>query len=283
MLTKAGILPRHFQQLYADEAMLDIAGQRGVGPDVAVNAAWNLRAKMKAHEQTTVPWHQDNSYWEPRIWTEHVITVWVSLVDARVENGCMQFVRGGHRSGATARHTIGTTTATWYTELDEGTMQADLLDADLASRIVTAEVPAGTAIIFPGTTPHRSLNSASDRIRWSTDYRLHRARATRPGATPLDWFYGLKDSLLLRDGSKTSTHTPVKWNAWATVERTKLQDEELGVAAASVDFDPVVVGPWYDLWNITTHVVPGRRNPHVERYLKTNSDAATRHDAYTYW
>ena len=46
--------------------------------------------------------------WEPRIWDEQVLTVWVALVDATVENGCMQMVRGGHRSGKTARHTIGT-------------------------------------------------------------------------------------------------------------------------------------------------------------------------------
>ena len=179
VLIKGGILPPHFQQLYSDTKMLDIVSQLGLGKDVAVNAAWNLRAKMKQHEETTVPWHQDNSYWEPRIWDEHVITVWVSLVDATIENGCMQFVRGGHASGKTAAHTIGTTTRTWYTELSEPTMQHELLNktTTLASRIHTAQVPAGTAILFPGTTPHRSLNSVSDQIRWSTDYRLHKGRS----------------------------------------------------------------------------------------------------------
>jgi len=85
----------------------------GVGPDVALNAAWNLRGKMPSHEETVVPWHQDNSYWEPRIWDEQVLTVWVALVEATPENGCMQFVKGGHRTGKTGSHTIGTTTATW--------------------------------------------------------------------------------------------------------------------------------------------------------------------------
>lgn len=56
VLAKAGVLPQQFQQLYADPRMLDIASQLGVGPEVAVNAAWNLRAKMPAHEETTVPW-----------------------------------------------------------------------------------------------------------------------------------------------------------------------------------------------------------------------------------
>ena len=33
---------------------------------------------------------------------------------------------------------------------------------------------AGSILIFPGTTPHRSLNSVSENIRWSCDFRLHR-------------------------------------------------------------------------------------------------------------
>ena len=288
VLIKGGVLPAHFQRLYSDVKMLDVANQLGVGPDVAVNAAWNLRAKMQRHEETTVPWHQDNSYWEPRIWDEHVITVWVSLVDANVENGCMQFVKGGHMSGKTARHTIGTTTRTWYTELAVDDMKSDLFTSTLEdnddvveSRMFTAEVPAGTAIIFPGTTPHRSLNSVSDQIRWSTDYRLHRHHATRKGKSDssLDWFYGLKDSLLLREGnqgekngekgSRSSSRYSPNWSEWAKMERTKIQDEGLG-AASSIKFDPVIVGPWMDLWNITTHQ-SGGKNEHVERYMETEA------------
>jgi hypothetical protein len=309
---KQGILPENFQALFADERMLDAAAQLGVGPDVAVNAAWNLRAKMPSHDQTVVPWHQDNSYWEPRIWDEHVVTVWVALVDSHVENGCMQYVRGGHRSGRTARHVIGRSTRTWYTETDLTTVGEDLfgdprcgLDAAVGGcegRVVTAEVPAGTAILFPGTMPHRSLTSTSSEIRWSADYRLHRAAAKRPGFKrredpngddpngddpngrdpngkdpnrDLDWFYGLKDSLLLRPG-------PPDWSAWAKTERTAAQDEGMGVDGvdglaadarerAALE-DAVIVGPWMDLWNITTHV-QGGSNPHVDRYVHGTSPA----------
>lgn len=298
VLIKQGILPEHFQQLFADERMLDIAAQLGVGPDVAVNAAWNLRAKMPSYENTVVPWHQDNSYWEPRIWDEHVITVWVALVDSTVENGCMQYLKGGHSSGRTARHVIGKSTRTWYTEVDLETISNDLFEDGTSScggggagrgceeRIVTAEVKAGTAIIFPGTMPHRSLNSKSRDIRWSTDYRLHRASARRQGfnaanianderkavadVIDLDWFYGLKDSLLLRPGNP-------KWSEWATVERTTAQNEGMGVASSGTKKkadaeaalgDAVIVGPWMDLWNITSHEDGDRiRNVHVDRYV----------------
>ena len=116
MFMKRGILPPAFQRLFADRRFTEMARQLGVGQDIALSPAWNIRSKMPDHEETVVPWHQDNSYWEPRIWDEPVLTFWVSLVDTDRGNGCMQFIRGGHRSGITGTHTIGTTTRTWYSE-----------------------------------------------------------------------------------------------------------------------------------------------------------------------
>lgn len=113
----------------------------------------------------------------------------------------MQMVRGGHRTGKTASHTIGSSTTTWYTETTEDVIAHELLDDTLLQEginKITIPAKAGSILIFPGTTPHRSLNSISENIRWSCDFRLHPKTAARPGKTDLDWFYGLKDSLLLR-------------------------------------------------------------------------------------
>jgi hypothetical protein len=76
-LTKAGVLPEAFWEIFGDERMLDVATQLGLNRDhqgIALNPAWNLRAKMPGDKVTVVPWHQDNSYWEPRIWDEQVRT-----------------------------------------------------------------------------------------------------------------------------------------------------------------------------------------------------------------
>ena len=84
-------------------------------------------------------------------------------------------VRKAHASGETAKHTIGTTTSTWYTELTEEEVAQQLLGKPHLENDIdvdTIEAPAGSIIIFPGTTPHRSLNSVSDEIRWSCDFRL---------------------------------------------------------------------------------------------------------------
>jgi hypothetical protein len=185
-----------------------------------------------------VPWHQDNSYWEPRIWDEEVLTVWVSFVDATVENGCMQVIKGAHKKGETANHTIGTTTSTWYTETTEERIAAELLDKapnQLVDGvdIVTVEAKAGSVLIFPGTTPHRSLNSVSNNIRWSCDFRLHRKTAARAGKTGLDWFYGLKESLLLRADPAVDPDFEADYSEWATQDRTELQDAAKGDDAHS--------------------------------------------------
>lgn len=39
----------------------------------------------------------------------------------------MEMMKGGHVSGKTATHTIGTSTSTWYTEVSEKTMAQELL------------------------------------------------------------------------------------------------------------------------------------------------------------
>ncbi len=61
ILVKGGVLPFALQKLFAASEILDVAAQLGVGPEIALNPAWNLRAKMPSHEETVVPWHQDNT------------------------------------------------------------------------------------------------------------------------------------------------------------------------------------------------------------------------------
>lgn len=64
-----------------------------IGPDVLL---WNTNFFIKeAANPGFVSWHQDSTYWglEPH----DVITAWVALTDATVENGYMQFIPGSHK------------------------------------------------------------------------------------------------------------------------------------------------------------------------------------------
>ena len=51
---------------------------------------WNLRTKTPRNEQTTVPWHQDNAYMDIDAINTLIPTAWIPLIDANMENGCLQ-------------------------------------------------------------------------------------------------------------------------------------------------------------------------------------------------
>lgn len=127
VLHKNGVLENEFLNMFTDKKMQDLVAQLGLAPDLALSPIWNLRTKMPSHAETVVPWHQDNSYYEERTWDEPFLTIWTPLVDATVENGCMQVVKGAHVTGKTAKHTVGTTTNSWYTELSEQACAKELL------------------------------------------------------------------------------------------------------------------------------------------------------------
>ena len=54
------------------------------------------------------------------------------------------------------------------------------------------------------------------------------------------------------------------------MERTAVQDQDKGVQAE--EFDPIIVGPWMDLWDIEEHQ-SGKDNKHTARYLGTPAEA----------
>ena len=59
-------------------------------PPFPGHPVWNLRTKTPQNEQTTVPWHQDNAYFDPDALNVLLVTAWIPLIDANQENGCMQ-------------------------------------------------------------------------------------------------------------------------------------------------------------------------------------------------
>jgi len=105
--------------------------------------------------------HQDSTfiYTEP----ESCVGFWFALEDATVDNGCMQFIPGGHKMGLKERHLRGKDGRLGFETLDESPWPEDLE--------VPAEAPAGTLVIFDGCTPHLSGPNLSDKSRHA--YTLH--------------------------------------------------------------------------------------------------------------
>ena len=105
--------------------------------------------------------HQDSTY----IYTEpeSCVGFWFALEDATLENGCMQFIPGGHRMPLKKRN---------YRKPD-GRLVTETLDDTPwpEDRKVAAEVTAGTLVVFDGRAPHLSAVNRSPRSRHA--YTLH--------------------------------------------------------------------------------------------------------------
>ena len=69
------------------------------------SSVYRLRPKIPNYGYGEVPWHQDSGYFEPYCDKDLVVTVWLPLVDADVENGCMWVMPRSHR-GPVARHKL---------------------------------------------------------------------------------------------------------------------------------------------------------------------------------
>ncbi|KAL4452431.1 hypothetical protein ABPG75_008093 [Micractinium tetrahymenae] len=268
LLHKQGKLPDAFAQLWAHPRLLSAARQL-LGEDVGGHPVWNLRCKTPQQEQATVPWHQDTAYLGRECWDVLQVTAWIPLVNATRRNGCMQVVRGGHRSGKTAPHT-GCAGGTWYLSMDEAAVQREL-GVDLQRDAETCEVPLGGVLFLNNLVPHRSLNNLSGEIRWSLDLRWQKLDLP-------NGFYGLKPCIRMCQAGQPGYQ--IDWAAWAAIDRQVLQktgsppagggaqqeaagqDEGEGSAGGGgEDLDDTIVGPWMDSWPLT------HSNRHVEAWL----------------
>jgi phytanoyl-CoA hydroxylase len=105
--------------------------------------------------------HQDSTYLytEP----ESCVGFWFALEDATTENGCMQFIPGGHRMPLKKRN---------YRVSDRKLVTETLDDSPWPEdERVAVEAKAGTLVMFHGRTPHLSAANRSPKSRHA--YTLH--------------------------------------------------------------------------------------------------------------
>ncbi|HSE32286.1 MAG TPA: phytanoyl-CoA dioxygenase family protein [Pyrinomonadaceae bacterium] len=105
--------------------------------------------------------HQDSTF----LYTEpmYIAGLWFALEDARIDNGCLWVVPGGHRHGLKSR---------WVRSQNDG-MQFEVYDETPwpEEELVPLEVSKGTLIVLHGLLPHRSLENRSNKSRHA--YTLH--------------------------------------------------------------------------------------------------------------
>jgi hypothetical protein len=217
LLHKMGVLPKEIADLWSGETLIACARQF-LGDDIAGHPVWNIRVKTPGQEQATVPWHQDTGYLDPVSIAIHQPTAWVPLVPAVRENGCMEVLDSGHRSGLECKHEccVG---GTWYVQIADKELEKIGVDAEKDR--VLCECPLGSVLFINNLIPHRSLSNVSEIIRWSLDLRWQSPTLT-------NGFWGLKESILMRKASDPA-YKP-DWSTWSMEDR---QEAQLAAALAN--------------------------------------------------
>ncbi len=163
--------PMHFGPavfaLLTAPAILDIV-ESLIGPEITSNPIQHVRIKppalhlradeVRAHVGGT-DWHQDRAVALEEADETDMVTVWVAVTDATVENGCLQVAP--HLADEILPHCPNRQTA-----IAEG-----FIDDDAG---IPLPVRAGGIVLLDPMLPHASLENRSDHIRWSFDLRYSR-------------------------------------------------------------------------------------------------------------
>lgn len=141
-----------------------------IGTEITCSPIQHIRAKPPAAASGTgngffnVPWHQDAGVTWQEADSSDIVTCWMPLVDATVENGCMEVMPGVWKAGYLDHQAEGGTT----------------IRPDLLPRVAPMPVPVrkGGVIFMHRHTPHRSTPNYTQQVRWSLDLRY------QPSGTP---------------------------------------------------------------------------------------------------
>ena len=126
-----------------------------IGSEILVHPQFNARAKLP-DSKSVVPWHQDLGYLHKNAENTFMVNFWLPLVDATVENGCLEIIRGSHNYGIVP-----------YKNGAEDLVSESIPDGE----IVCCPIRVGSVLMIQHKTVHRSTPNFSDHIRWSLDIR----------------------------------------------------------------------------------------------------------------
>jgi hypothetical protein len=154
--------------LLSNPKLLDVV-EVLVGPEILLNPIHHVRLKpreelvteaMRGGLTSRTAWHQDQGVALPEADATELITVWLPITAATVENGCLCVIPGSHRAGL-ATHCPGVNTD----------RQLRIPDKLLAGAPRPVPMRPGSVLILHRLTEHSSLANRSDGIRWSFDLR----------------------------------------------------------------------------------------------------------------
>ena len=105
-------------------------------------------------------WHQDYGYWYKNgfLFPDAMISVMLALSEATVKNGCLQVLKGSHKTGRLEHSFAGE---------QQGADMDFVNEAMGRFERVYVELEPGDLLFFHSNTLHMSEANASDKPRWS--------------------------------------------------------------------------------------------------------------------
>jgi hypothetical protein len=154
-------------QLLTNPRLLDLI-ESIIGPEIFSNPVQHIRMKLPQRVVppdctsgliTRVPWHQDNGVIMPEADDATILTVWLPLVDATVENGCLAVIPRSHiddlQPHCPTPHGLR--------------IPAQFIDEQRAQPV---PMRAGSVLLMTQRTIHSSLeNTTANQVRISMDLR----------------------------------------------------------------------------------------------------------------
>lgn len=149
-------------------AMLDVA-ESVVGPEITSTPIQHLRIKPPAREVaadearahvTGTMWHQDRGVAHAEADATEMVTIWIAMTDATVENGCL-----------VAQPFDGVQDMLPHCPLRQTAIPDAFLDP---ARAEPLPVRRGGVVLLDPMVPHASLDNRTDGFRWSFDLRYQR-------------------------------------------------------------------------------------------------------------
>lgn len=156
----------HAPEMYgviAHQKLLAAVGALLGTTEIVASSVYRVRPKLPNLGRGNVPWHQDSGYFAAHCDKQLIITCWIPLVDATVENGCMQILPRTHLGKVVTHHTGGNA---GFLVIKDENLPGDPRNA------VAAPCPRGGVVFMTNRAPHCSTPNYSDHIRWSIDLRF---------------------------------------------------------------------------------------------------------------
>ncbi len=159
-------------KIWASDKLLDMVEQF-IGPDISGHPVCVLRAKTPDATLVSVDWHQDSAYAVEEAAKTLQPTAWIPFLDATIENGTLEVIRGSHKPRRIFAHDLGAhvghSESSYLYIKEENLPPGD---------VVACEAQMGSVVWHSNVLVHRSTENRSDKVRWSCDIRYQ-----RPGET----------------------------------------------------------------------------------------------------